>query len=130
MIGTPDDLVKVIKDVLRQERRLRHGASASCTTGPIPRTRCAAGTWSRATSSPRSTATSPSCAKSQKFLIENRDVFERARPGDHGQDHGERGRRRGAQGHRIAALRRRQRRPAQAPQGEGGAGEEGQAAGG
>ena len=57
VIGTPDDLVTMIKERGRPERRLRHRASASCTTGPTPRTRSAAGTWSRATSSPRSTAT-------------------------------------------------------------------------
>src|SRR5579872_1523626 len=36
--------------------------SASCTTGPIPRTPSVRGTWSPATSSPRSTASLRSCA--------------------------------------------------------------------
>ena len=105
-IGTPDDLVKMIKSVLRQVAAASARWSASCTTGPIPRTPCAAGTWWRATSSPRSTAMSTKLRESQKFLIDNRDVFDRAGAGGHGQDHGEQGRRRGAQGHQFAALRR------------------------
>ena len=129
VIGTPDDLVKVIKDVYAKS------GGFGTVVGFVH-------DWANPENTMRSwdmvaryvipeiNGYVAKLRKSQKFLIENREVFVARGPGHHGQDHGEQGRRRGAQGHRIAALRRRQRRPAQAPQGERGAGEEGQAAGG
>ena len=68
--------------------------------------------------------------ESQKFLIENRAVFDRAGQAIMAKIMENKDAVEALKVTRIAALRRRQRRPAQAPQGEGGAGEEGQAAGG
>ena len=129
VIGTPDDLVKVIKAVYAKS------GGFGTVVGFVH-------DWANPENTMRSwdmvaryvipeiNGYVAKLRESQKFLIENREVFDARGPGHHGQDHGEQGRRRGAQGHRIAALRGRQRRPAQAPQGERGAGEEGQAAGG
>jgi hypothetical protein len=77
VIGTPDDLVKMIKSVLDKS-----GGFGTCVgfvhDWANPRTPSAAGTWSRATSSRRSTATSTKLRESEKYLQVNRAVFERA----------------------------------------------------
>ena len=114
---------------LRQERRLRHGGGLRARLGE-PREHHAQLGHGGALRHPRDQRLRRQAPRIAEVPDrESRGVRARG-PGHHGQDHGEQGRRRGAQGHRIAALRRRQRRPAQAPQGERGAGEEGQAAGG
>ena len=74
-------------------------SSASSTTGPTRRTPCAAGTWWRATSCPRSTAISPACANRSSSCRPTARCSSAPR-GRHGQDHGERRRRRRARGHR------------------------------
>ena len=75
----PDDLVARIKSVLDDLAAASAPSSASCTTGPTRRTRCAAGTWWRATWCRRSTATWPSLRKSREFVANNREYFNRAR---------------------------------------------------
>ena len=60
-IGTPDDLVKLIKNVMKVSGGVGP-SSALCMTGPTRRIRAGAGTWWRAMWCRRSTAMSKACA--------------------------------------------------------------------
>ena len=61
-IGTPDDLVKRIKEVLDISGGFGYRRRASCMIGPIRKIPCAVGTWSRVMWCRRSTVTSPAFA--------------------------------------------------------------------
>ena len=77
-IGTPDDLVKTIKSLMRGLRRRRHHRRLRARLGQSGKHPPQLGHGGALRGARRSTAISTSLRKSQKFVIENRAVFERA----------------------------------------------------
>ena len=103
-IGTPDDLVKTIKNLMEVSGGVGTIVGFVHDWANPENTRRSWDMVARYVV-PEINGYIDGLRKSQKFVIENRAVFERAGPGRDGQDHGKRQGRRGASAHRSRPCR-------------------------